>query len=79
MRLEGLDKFKEIHLIGTRSRDLPACSIVRQPTTLPSSKWEQQEIERGSRINKGTDMTFQINKTNFVKNLKLLTGPEVDT
>jgi hypothetical protein len=26
---------KKIHLIGTRTRDLPACSIVPQPTTLP--------------------------------------------
>jgi hypothetical protein len=35
VRLEGLGQFKEIHLIGTRTRDLPACSIVPQPTTLP--------------------------------------------
>jgi hypothetical protein len=34
-QLEGLSKLKKIHLIGTRSRDLPACSIVPQPTTLP--------------------------------------------
>jgi hypothetical protein len=31
MRLEGLGKLKKIHLIGIRSRDLPACSIVPQP------------------------------------------------
>jgi hypothetical protein len=31
----GLGKLKKIHLIGTRTRDLPACSIVPQPTTLP--------------------------------------------
>jgi hypothetical protein len=35
VRLERLGKFKKIHLIGIRSRDLPACSIVPQPTTLP--------------------------------------------
>jgi hypothetical protein len=35
MQLEGLSKLKKIHLIGTRSRDLTACSIVDQPTTLP--------------------------------------------
>jgi hypothetical protein len=35
VRLEGLGKLKKIHLIRTRSRDLPACSIVSQPTTLP--------------------------------------------
>jgi hypothetical protein len=31
MRLEGLGKLEKIHLIGTRSRDLPACNIVPQP------------------------------------------------
>jgi hypothetical protein len=31
---EGLGKLK-IHLIGTRTRDLPSCSIMSQPTTLP--------------------------------------------
>jgi hypothetical protein len=34
LRLEGLGKLKNIYLIGTRSRHLPACSIVPQPTTL---------------------------------------------
>jgi hypothetical protein len=34
--LEGLDKLKElIDFIGTRNRDLLACSMVPQPTTLP--------------------------------------------
>jgi hypothetical protein len=33
--LEGLGQLQKIHLIGTRSRDLPACNIVPQPTTLP--------------------------------------------
>jgi hypothetical protein len=32
-RIRSIEK---IHLIGTRIRDLPACSIVPQPTTLPS-------------------------------------------
>jgi hypothetical protein len=38
MRLEGIGKLKKkkkIHLIGTRTRYLPACSVVPQPTTLP--------------------------------------------
>jgi hypothetical protein len=35
VRLEGLGQLKKIHLIGTRTRDLPACSIVPQLTTLP--------------------------------------------
>jgi hypothetical protein len=34
VRLEGLGQLgKKIHLIGTRTRDLLACSIVPQPTT----------------------------------------------
>jgi hypothetical protein len=35
VRLEGLGKLKKIHFIGIRSRYLPACNIVPQPTTLP--------------------------------------------
>jgi hypothetical protein len=34
VRLEGLGKLKKIHLIGTRTCDLPVCSIVPQLTTL---------------------------------------------
>jgi hypothetical protein len=36
VRLEGLGKLKKSNdLIGNRSRDIPACSIVPQPSTLP--------------------------------------------
>jgi hypothetical protein len=35
VRLEELGQLKKMHLIGTRTRDLPACSIVAQPTMLP--------------------------------------------
>jgi hypothetical protein len=35
MRLEDLCKFKKIHLLGTQTHNLPACSTVLQPTTLP--------------------------------------------
>jgi hypothetical protein len=35
VRPEGIGQLKEIHLIGVRSRELPSCSIVPQPTTLP--------------------------------------------
>jgi hypothetical protein len=35
VRLEGLRKLKKFHLIGTRTRDILACSTVPQPTTLP--------------------------------------------
>jgi hypothetical protein len=36
VRLEGLGKLKKkLTLSGTRTGDLPACSTVPQPTTLP--------------------------------------------
>jgi hypothetical protein len=35
VRLEELGKLKNIDLIGTRTRDLLACNILPQPTTLP--------------------------------------------
>jgi hypothetical protein len=35
VRLEDLGQLKIIHVIGSRTRDLPACSIVPQPSTLP--------------------------------------------
>jgi hypothetical protein len=35
LRLQGSGKLKnEMHLIGTRALDLPACSVVPQPTAL---------------------------------------------
>jgi hypothetical protein len=41
--MEELGQLKKIHLIGTRSCDLPACRIVPQPTPLPRPlicRWE---------------------------------------
>jgi hypothetical protein len=38
VRLEGLGQLKKSTLSGTRTGDLPACSIVPQPTTLPGVK-----------------------------------------
>jgi hypothetical protein len=35
VQLEGLGQLKKIHLIGNGTRDLPVCSIVPQPTTVP--------------------------------------------
>jgi hypothetical protein len=35
IRLVGLGKLKKSNSFGTRTGDLPACSIVPQPTTLP--------------------------------------------
>jgi hypothetical protein len=43
VRLEGLGQLKKIHLIGTRTRDLPACSIVPQPTKLPRENLSKSE------------------------------------
>jgi hypothetical protein len=37
VRLEGWGKLKKIHLIGTQTCDLPACSIMPQPTMLQVS------------------------------------------
>jgi hypothetical protein len=39
--LEGLGKLKKSTSSGTRSGDLPACSIVPQPTTLPHVPFKQ--------------------------------------
>jgi hypothetical protein len=36
---------KKFHLIGTRTRDLPACSIVPQPTTLPRAPLTQGGVD----------------------------------
>jgi hypothetical protein len=44
--LEGLGQLKKSNdLIGIRSRDLPACSIVSQPTTIPRAPAEGINIE----------------------------------
>jgi hypothetical protein len=41
MRLEELGKLKKkTHLIGTQTRDLPACSIVPQPTMLSRTQFK---------------------------------------
>jgi hypothetical protein len=39
VRLDGLGKLKNIHLNGTRTRDLSACSTLPQPTTLPRAPY----------------------------------------
>jgi hypothetical protein len=44
VRLEGLGQLKKIHLIGTRTHDLPVCSIVPQPTTLPRAPLEAANL-----------------------------------
>jgi hypothetical protein len=44
LRLEGLDQLKKCnYLIGNRNRDLPACSIVPEPTTLTHGETEKNK------------------------------------
>jgi hypothetical protein len=40
VRLEGLGKLKNNDLIGNRTCDLPACSVVPQPNALPRTPLE---------------------------------------
>jgi hypothetical protein len=51
VRLEGLGQLKKIYLIGTLTRDLPACSIVPQPITLPRAPKFQRVVVK-NKINK---------------------------
>jgi hypothetical protein len=46
VQLEGLGQLKKIPLIGTRTHDLSARSIVPQPTTLPHAP----SILKGNRL-----------------------------
>jgi hypothetical protein len=62
LRLEGLGQLKIIHLTGTRTRDLPTCSIVPQPSTLPRAPIRKQwlkEIE--SRL-------FKLKRSQYILN-----------
>jgi hypothetical protein len=47
VRPEGLDKLEKIHLIGTRSRDLPGYSIVSQPLRLHVPQPSSSSISAG--------------------------------
>jgi hypothetical protein len=53
---EGLGKLKKISLIGTRTRDLPACSIVPQPTTL--SRAPHTQIRVAMELEKNVGIVF---------------------
>jgi hypothetical protein len=45
VELEGLSKVKGIRdIIGTRTRDLPACSMAPQPSTLPRAAWNAASL-----------------------------------
>jgi hypothetical protein len=49
MRLEGLGKLKKSTSSGTRIGDLPACSIVPQPTALPHAPFYYMDIFSNSK------------------------------
>jgi hypothetical protein len=61
--LEGFGQLKKIHLIGTRTRDLPACSIVPQPTTLPRAP---TVIPKGNLIQNLKGHDFKYKTINFL-------------
>jgi hypothetical protein len=49
VRLEGLGKLKKSNdLIGNRTRDLPACSILPQTTTLPRAPLSEVAVPQTS-------------------------------
>jgi hypothetical protein len=60
VRLEGLGQLKKILLIGTRARDLPACSIVPQPTTLPRAPTYLQAKEKSIEVGEIFLMPYKI-------------------
>jgi hypothetical protein len=55
MRLEGLGQLKKIHLIGIRTRDLPACNIVPQPTTLPRAPHTSNSYSQMYKLARGLE------------------------
>jgi hypothetical protein len=46
VRSEGLGKLKNFTSSGTRTGDLPACSIVPQPNTLPHAPLNNQYLRK---------------------------------
>jgi hypothetical protein len=48
VRLEGLGQLKKSTSSGTVTGDLPACSIVPQPTTLPHGSFAVNYFKTGS-------------------------------
>jgi hypothetical protein len=53
--LEGLGKFKKSISSGTQTGDLPACSIIPQPTMLPRAPYSLKYIMF---ISNNFDMVF---------------------
>jgi hypothetical protein len=48
--LEGLGQLKNLVTSGNLSRDLPACSIMPQPTTLPRALYKVRKISRSLEV-----------------------------
>jgi hypothetical protein len=67
VQLEGLGEPKKIHLIGTLTCDLPACSVMPQPITLPRAPCT-------------TEVTIKIPKRNLIcLKRSLLQRKSIDT
>jgi hypothetical protein len=67
VRLEGLGQLKKIHLIGIRTHNLPVCSIVPQPTTLPRAPMETEPFSKNIQIN----MTDEVQDNNLRETFSL--------
>jgi hypothetical protein len=67
-RIRSIEKSND--LIGIRTRDLPACSIVPQPTTLPRAPTESGRL----RLNSIPTLKF---KMNFIKQHRVASPPQV--
>jgi hypothetical protein len=60
VRLEGLGQSKKIHLIGIRTRDLPVCGIVPQPTTLPRDPDYRNNNNNNNDNNNNNEITSEL-------------------
>jgi hypothetical protein len=58
MRLEGLGLLKKIDLIEIRTRDLPACSIMPQRTTLPRVPVDYLNNDKFQSVSRSSTQTF---------------------
>jgi hypothetical protein len=81
--LEGFSKFKNLSVIGSRSRALPACNITPQPATLtfaPSQRTEKVKYITRVRFEVFTAVTMKNDvlwdiKIQFVPQRKHITSP----
>jgi hypothetical protein len=66
MRLEGLGQMKIPTIIRNRTRDLPACSIMPQPTTLPRVPNIKHTTISSSHINTNLFITDNYHATSYI-------------